>query len=120
MRPFLGLLHFARHFIWPWERLRIAALPRFATLGSATLPDLDELRIAALPRFATLAGGNGKSVKALRIAALPRFATLCVCVAMVGLLAADCGPSSVCYTGEDGAALYQWAADCGPSSVCYT
>ena len=36
------------------------------------------------------------------------------------ILAADCGPSSVCYTRHAGGVQRQLAADCGPSSVCYT
>ena len=56
----------------------------------------------------------------LRIAALPRFATLRGKRHTVPRDAADCGPSSVCYTLNGDATAVLRAADCGPSSVCYT
>ena len=79
--------------------LRIAALPRFATLIRDWTVAVDGLRIAALPRFATLNDGSQVQVGRLRIAALPRFATLDGRAPDAEADAADCGPSSVCYTG---------------------
>ncbi|MCY3538118.1 MAG: hypothetical protein OXH24_10765 [Cyanobacteria bacterium MAG IRC3_bin_20] len=55
-----------------------------ATLRVAIGAHTNKLRIAALPRFATLPAGLPPTTVALRIVALPRFATLSNAVASGG------------------------------------
>ena len=76
LRPFLGLRHLRGEDWLVSRKLRIAALPRFATLRFPAAPLPFGLRIAALPRFATLINKFAELATKLRIAALPRFATL--------------------------------------------
>ena len=142
LRPFLGLLHFST---WPpacRKQLRIAALPRFATLQSRQTKVLRRLRIAALPRFATLDSGKCLTTGTLRIAALPRFATLEITPTPIDSqlrIAALPRFATLWERWEpfisrlriaalprfatlDGGKIppEHCAADCGPSSVCYT